>query len=909
MTRFRCIDPGAIAKHFDAEGAEKRWDEVWSDGGIYRYDASRPREETFSVDTPPPTVSGALHIGHVFSYTQTDVVVRYQRMRGQNIFYPMGWDDNGLPTERRVQNYFHVRCDPTLAYESGLKLSEASAKERKGRVKLLSRPNFIELCQQLTEVDEKAFMEVFRRVGLSVDWSLTYQTIDDHCRRIAQRSFLDLHDKNLVYTSDAPTMWDVDFQTAVAQAEVEDKLEAGAYHHIEFGVEDSDRSFVIATTRPELLAACVGVAAHPNDERYKGLFGRRAITPLFRAPVPIFPSEMVEIEKGTGVLMVCTFGDATDVIWWRDEKLPLRQLVTRSGRLAEVEFQLADTSSAASDSKDSNTAAEAPAFESLDPEAANRFYREIAGKNIKQSRKLMAELLRDESGRATPACTGAPLQQAPEAIEHRVKFYEKGDRPLEYVSTRQWFCRLLDRKEELLAKGKEVNWYPEHMHARFRDWTENLNLDWCLSRQRYFGVPFPVWYRLDASCRPDYENPILAPMDALPVDPTTDVPLGYQASQRGEALGFQAEADIFDTWFTSSMSPQIGSHWGTDDARHARLFPCDIRPQAHDIIRTWAFYTIAKALLHQDSIPWKNALVSGWILDPDRKKMSKSKGNTVTPMHLLEQFSSDGVRYWAASARLGTDTAFDDKVFKIGKRLVTKLFNAGKFVLSQEAEVHPIACELDLAFTASLKSLVQKATASLDQFDCAHALMDTESFFWSQFTDTYLELAKPRARDDGGSDAAAQGSAVASLRLGLNVLLRLFAPVLPYICEEVWSWVFADETGHASIHTAPWPGEADFAGIAAPRNSESFAIAVAALGAINKAKADGEVSMGREVEALTLCGRSGELEQLERVVDDVMGAARVKSHLLETREGIEEGGFETVVAVFAPKPPKAPKAS
>jgi valyl-tRNA synthetase len=902
MTRFRCIDPAAIAKHFDAPAAEKRWDEVWSDRGIYHYDPSRPREETFSVDTPPPTVSGSLHVGHVFSYTQTDVVVRYQRMRGRNVFYPMGWDDNGLPTERRVQNYFHVRCDPTLAYEPGLAMKEATAKQRKGRAQLISRPNFIELCQQLTLVDEKAFMDVWRRVGLSVDWRLTYQTIDDHCRRTAQRSFLDLDDKGLVYSSEAPTMWDVDFQTAVAQAEVEDRPEAGAYHHIQFGVEDSDRSFVVATTRPELLAACVGVTAHPDDDRYKDLFGKRAISPLFRAPVPIFKSELADIEKGTGVLMVCTFGDATDVIWWREEQLALRQIVTRSGRLAEVAF-VAAGEQAAEDSP-----GDASRFESLDPDTANRFYGEIAGKNIKQARKAMLELLQDESGKATAACTGAPLQREPETIEHSVKFYEKGDRPLEYVSTRQWFCRLLDRKAELLAKGEEIHWYPAHMHARYRDWTEKLNLDWCLSRQRYFGVPIPVWYPLDAKGDPDYEKPIVATAEVLPVDPTTDVPPGYEESQRGAPNGFRGEADIFDTWFTSSMSPQIGSHWGTDDERHARLFPYDIRPQAHDIIRTWAFYTIAKALLHEDSIPWKNVLVSGWILDPDRKKMSKSKGNTVTPMHLLEQFTSDGVRYWAASARLGTDTAFDDQVFKIGKRLVTKLFNAGKFVLSQEAEVHPIRCELDLAFVARLRALVQKATASFDDFGYAQALMEIESFFWTHFTDTYLELAKPRAREDGGFDAAAQGSAVAALRLGLNVLLRLFAPVLPYITEEVWSWVFAEETGHPSVHVAPWPSASDFEAIPAPADPDSFAVAVAALAAINKAKAEGEVSMGREVESLTLCGSSHDLERLELVAEDVLGAARVKAHRFEASEAggadTEEGTFEARDAIFAPKPPK-----
>ncbi|MFP8874321.1 MAG: valine--tRNA ligase, partial [Myxococcota bacterium] len=590
------IDASSLAKHFDAPEVEARWDAAWQKSGVYRWDPARPREETFVVDTPPPTASGSLHVGSVFSYTQADVMVRFQRMRGMNIFYPMGWDDNGLPTERRVQNYYHVRCDPDQPYQEGLVLEQASAKERKKPARLISRPNFIEACYALVSEDEDAFRALWQRLGLSVDWSQEYQTIDDHCRRVAQLSFRDLFEKDLVYSLEAPTMWDVDFQTAVAQAEAEDRQVPGAYHHIEFGVEGGDGAFVISTTRPELLPACVGVTAHPEDARYKSLFGKRAVTPLFRVPVPIFASELADPEKGTGVLMVCTFGDATDVQWWRDEGLALRQLVGRNGRLVEVEFG-------------------GEGFESLDPEAANRAYAEVAGKNLKQTQKRIVELLGEPNASATG--NGAPLQGEPEAIEHPVKFFEKGERPLEYLPTRQWFARLLDHKDLLLAKGEEVQWVPPFMHARYRDWTENLNLDWCLSRQRYFGVPIPVWYPLDDQGEPDHDQPLVAAREDLPVDPTADVPRGYDAAQRGKPGGFTGDPDIFDTWFTSSMTPQISSHWGIDENRHRRLFPADVRPQAHDIIRTWAFYTIAKALLHDDTIPWKNAMISGWILDPD----------------------------------------------------------------------------------------------------------------------------------------------------------------------------------------------------------------------------------------------------------------------------------------------------
>jgi valyl-tRNA synthetase len=872
------IDPDRIPKHFEAPEAEVRWNDAWQKSGIYRWDPTRPREETFVVDTPPPTVSGSLHIGHVFSYTHTDVLARQQRMRGRNVYYPMGWDDNGVPTERRVQNYFHVRCDPRAHDEPDLEIEAASAKTRKKPPRVVSRAKFIELCHRVTQEDEQAFLELWQRAGLSVDWDEQYATIDDHCRLVAQQSFRDLFQKGHVYSRHAPFMWDVDFQMALSQADVEDRDQPGAYHHIEFGVEGSDRCFTIATTRPELLPACVGVTAHPDDDRYKDLFGGRAVTPLFRAPVPIFPSDKADPEKGTGILMVCTFGDATDVEWWREEGLALRQLIGRNGRLLPVDF---------GDDE----------FPSGDPQRANRCYAELAGKNVKQARAAVVELLGDPANSATGK--GAPLQREPEPIQHAVKFYEKGDRPLEFVPTRQWFVRLLDKKPELLAKGDEIHWHPDFMKVRYRDWTENLNQDWCISRQRYFGVSIPVWYPLDADGEPDYENPIVAEREQLPVDPMSDVPAGYDPSQRDQPNGFAGEADIFDTWFTSSMTPQIGSHWSLDDARHRRLFPADVRPQSHEIIRTWAFYTIAKAMLHEDTVPWHHVVVSGWVLDPDRKKMSKSVGNVVTPMPLLEKFTADGTRYWSASARLGTDTAADEKVFKIGKRLVTKIYNAGKFVLTQEGEVHPISCELDRAFVGLLKQQVARATESFDAFNHAVALSEIETFFWTRFTDTYIELAKSRAR---AGDPAGQGSAVAALRLGLDVLMRLFAPFLPYITEEVWSWSFAEERDQPSIHTAAWPSEAEFAGIDAPGNEGSFDLAVACWTAINKCKADAAVSMGREVDRLTIAAHPETVAQLGPVLSDVLLAARARDHSLAERSDLEPGVFEISEVAFAERP-------
>ncbi len=872
------LDPSQLPKHFDSEAAERRWHEAWQQSGLYRWDPKRPRSETFVVDTPPPTASGSLHVGHVFSYTHTDVIVRFQRMRGMNIFYPLGWDDNGVPTERRVQNLFHVRCDPSLRPDPNLVLEPATAKVRKGPPRVISRPDFIELCARVTAEDEQVFKDLWQRVGLSVDWSTEYATIDARCRKLSQLSFLDLHEKGHVYTSHAPFMWDVDFQMAVSQAEVEDRERPGAFYDLEFGVEGSDRRFVISTTRPELLAACVGVTAHPDDERYRDLFGRKAITPLFRVPVPIFPSPRADPEKGTGILMVCTFGDATDVEWWKEEGLALRQIVGRDGRLVPVRFGGTD-------------------FPSLDPEAAQAAYDELAGRTLAQARAHTASLLARPESSATGG--GPPLQGEPRSIQHAVKFYEKGDRPLEFVPTRQWFVRLLDKKPQLLAKGAEIGWHPAHMRKRFEDWTANLAFDWCISRQRYFGVPIPVWYPLDAQGRADHERPILAHRDQLPVDPMTDAPPGYEEAQRGRPGGFAGESDIFDTWFTSSLTPQIGSGWLLDLERHRKLFPADMRPQGHDIIRTWAFYTIAKAMLHEGTLPWYHVVISGWILDPDRKKMSKSKGNVVTPIHLLDQYSSDAVRYWAASARLGVDTALDEKVFKIGKRLVTKLFNASKFVLTQSADEGPVRDELDRAFLAELRGLVEQTTADYERMEFAKALQETESFFWSRFTDSYLELAKARARS--GEDAAGRASAVTTLRLGLKVMLRLFAPVLPYVSEEIWSWAFADETGQRSIHGASWPAAEELAA-ATPKDPESLELAISALAAVNKAKSDAEVSMGREVESLVLEADASTLERLVPVLTDVLAAARCARHALRPVGDLEPGSFRAVEARFAPRP-------
>jgi valyl-tRNA synthetase len=858
-----------IPQKYDAEASEQKWRDTWARWDLYRYDATRPRSETFSIDTPPPTTSGELHIGHVFGYAQQDVLARYKRMAGFNVAYPMGWDNNGLPTERRTQNVLGIRPNPSLPYDPEWKPRRDKTEKEKRDPEEVSRRSFIECCLQITREDQAAFEAVWRALALSVDWTLTYETIDEHSRRISQLSFLDLVEKGHVYQAVAPSMWDADDQTAVSQAEVEDRPTAGAFHDLRFEVEgeaegqiEGGRDFVVSTTRPELLAACVAVAAHPDDERYRDLFGLNAITPLYRAPVPIVAADHADPEKGTGILMICTFGDAADVDFWRGSSLPLRQLIGRDGRMLPVDFA-------------------EPPFESLDPAAANRAWQALQGRTVKQARREVVEQL-DGSG---------ALVGEPRPIQHDVKFYERGHRPLEFVSSRQWFVRVLEHKQALLEQGRKIHWDPAHMRTRYEHWVEGLNQDWNLSRQRYSGVPVPAWYPIGADGTPDWDAPIFPEKGTLPVDPLADPAPGYVPEQRGQAGGFAGESDVFDTWATSSLSPQILSRWELDPERHARLFPMDLRPQGPEIIRTWAFYTILKAWMHEGEVPWHNVMVNGWILDPDRKKMSKSKGNVITPQTLLDEHSADAIRYWAGRARPGADTATDPKVFKVGRRLSTKIFNASRFVLLQlervgadfaDADVAQIAEPLDLALVARLRRLVRDATRSLDALDYAPVLHATEDAFW-EFCDEYLELVKIRSYAE--QDDAARRSAIATLQLALRVFLRLFAPFLPYVTEEVWSWRFAGEGDARSIHIACWPSLDEMRDVPEPEHAMSFECAVEVLRKIRQAKTRAQKGLRTPVTRLEIAGAEDLRVALEPVLDDVLQAGAVADGACTTRDG------------------------
>jgi valyl-tRNA synthetase len=842
-----------IPEKYDHASVEKRWMDTWDNSQVYRWDGTKARHDNFVVDTPPPTVSGSLHLGHVFSYTQTDVLARFQRMRGKNISYPMGWDDNGLPTERRVQNVYNIRCNPAVAYDPHWKPTKIDPNSKEKVIpQEVSRKNFVEACELLTHEDEKAFEGLWKQLGLSIDWSRTYSTVGSHCTRISQLSFLDLVEKRQVYSIEAPTMWDVDFKSAVAQAEIEDREIPGAFHDIQFGVEGGG-SFTIATTRPELLPACIAVVAHPDDARYKPLFGRFAITPLFHARVPILAAEHADPEKGSGILMVCTFGDANDVEWWKQAKLAAKPIVSPKGTLLDVEFGAAP-------------------FESVNPELAKAHYRALAGLDIRKAKKVIAEMLA-QPGSAVDGMAKA-LQGDPKPISHAVKFYEKGDRPVEFITTRQWFIRTMDHKEALIAQGRKIAWHPDHMRLRYENWVEGLNTDWCISRQRFFGVPFPVWYPINQSGEVQYNKPIFATRERLPVDPSSDLPPGYTDEQRGQPGGFCGDPDVMDTWATSSMTPQIQSQWVLNPEQHSKLFPMDIRPQAHEIIRTWAFSTIVKAWMHEDEIPWRNVVISGWVLDPDRKKMSKSKGNVVTPEGLLAEYSSDAVRYWAGRARLGADTACDPAVFKIGSKLVLKLFNASRFVLMQLADpvpgVEAIRHPLDRAMVTTLTEVVRVATDAFGRFDYALALQSVEEKFW-EFCDHYVELVKGRSYNE--QDAVGRDSAHAALFWCLKTFIRLFAPFMPYVTEEVWSWRFVGAGRDASVHTTCWPEGSEVAGVVG--EPQALAAATEVVSVIRGAKTGAQKGQRWGVSVLTIRAASRDLELLTTVLDDVIRAGSV----------------------------------
>ncbi|ABV85114.1 Valyl-tRNA synthetase [Rickettsia massiliae MTU5] len=772
-------------KNYNFTANEKKWQQIWQEKQIYAYNPNVAKEETYVIDTPPPTVSGQLHIGHVYSYTQTDFIVRFQRMMGKNIFYPMGFDDNGLPTERLVEKQKQIK-----AYN-------------------MERSEFIKICAEVVESEEEKFRSLFNQIAVSVDWSLEYQTISPLSRKISQMSFLDLVQKKEIYRANQPILWDPVDGTALAQADIEDKQKTSFMNYITFKTEQGD-PLTIATTRPELLPACVAVFYHPNDGRYKHLAGKSAITPLFNEKVPLLADPLVQQDKGTGLVMCCTFGDQTDITWWKTHNLPLKTIITKKGT---IDFQH-ETS--------------------------------IDGLKIKEARTKIIDILKKQE-----------LLIKQEDITHTVKCAERSGAPLEILTVPQWFVKTISHKEELLKRANELNWHPKNMKIRLENWINAISWDWCISRQRYFGVPFPVWY----SKRVGEEGKILyADVTQLPIDPLKDLPMGYSKEE------VEPDYEVMDTWATSSVSPQLSTHGISDDFainkdRHDKLFPMHLRPQAHEIIRTWAFYTILKAHLHQNTLPWKNIMVSGWCLAEDRSKMSKSKGNVLVPEKLLEQYGSDVIRYWSANSKLGADTAYSEDIMKNGKRLVNKLWNAAKFVSihfdklkgeDKKASLldikEKITNEFDKWMVNKLVELVKLATNELQNYEYANAMHLTEKFFWVVFCDNYLEISKTRSYDEENKNPQGQYSSILTLYHVMQTLLKLFAPFMPHITEELYQILYSKNSIHVK---GSWVNYSDLNYAIDAKGAEGL---LEILDIVRKFKAEKNLSIKAPIKLLEVSG-------------------------------------------------------
>ncbi len=807
-----------LPKEYNWKESEKKWQNYWKDKKIFAFNPNS-KAEIFSIDTPPPTVSGKMHIGHAFSYTQQDIIARYQRMQGKNVFYPWGFDDNGLATELFVEK------------KTG-KIAEQVGREQ-----------FVKLCLENTVDAEKEMLANWQSIGMSCDWNIFYRTVSEETQKISQKSFLDLYKLGRAYKKADPTIWCVKCRTAIAQAELEDLDQESAFHHLMFDVPEISKKIIIATTRPEFLPACVAIFVNPKDSRYKEFIGKKARLPLMHRDVPIIASENANPEKGTGAVYVCTFGDYEDAIWVKSANLPIIQILNSDGRLNEK---------------------------------AGKY----AGLKLKEAREKILNDLK----------TAAALVKV-EKIKNIVNVHERCRTPAEYIVTEQWFIKYLDLREKFLEAGRELKWHPEHMFHRLEHWIQGLKWDWCVSRQRFFGVPIPVWHckKCDLEILPDEKD--------LPVNPLVDKP---KKKCKCGSKEFIPEKDVFDTWFTSSLTPQIAAGLA-DKKLYSKLFPMSLRPQAHDIINFWLFYTLAKSIIIEKTLPWAETMISGYALDPKGEKMSKSKGNIVEPSEVLQKFSADAMRFWAAGSVLGEDLPYQEKDLLTGQKFVNKIWNSSKFVImnldgyslfaisssrekptanSQQPELRVV----DRWILSKLNNLIRDSTESMENYNFSKVKRDVETFFWHEVCDNYLEIVKDRLYNPGKYGKAGKLAAQFVLYNVLLNSLKLIAPIMPHITEEVFQLYFAKQEKSKSIHILKWPQvREEWIDKGAEEAGEVLKKLVAAVRQFKQSK---NISLGAEIKAIYLYTEDEKLQKiLNSIALDLQGTARAQKLAFEKAMG------------------------
>jgi len=716
-----------LPKRYNAEESEKKWIDFWEKEKIYAFDPES-KAEIYSIDTPPPTVSGKMHLGHSFSYSQQDFVARFQRMLGKNVFYPFGTDDNGLATERMIEKMKNV----------------------KGQ--FMKRKEFVDLCLKTLKEIRPDFIYDWKRIGISADYNIFYTTINKHSQKISQKSFIELYKAGREYREEGPTIWCPECRTAIAQVEMNDEEKMTELVYIEVKT-DNGKSLTFATTRPELYPSCVGMSVNPDDKRYKGLIGQNVIMPLTNSQITITSDSMVDHNFGTGIVYFCSSGDAQFLDW--ETRHPIKNKIYILN------------------------------FDGTLNEKSGNYH----GLTIKEARKKVVEDLKK---------LGAVKKI--ESLKHTVNVHERCGTDIEYMVSKQWFIKYLDLKRELLAQGKKIKWYPSHMRNRYDNWVKGLKWDWCISRQRFFGVPFPVWY-----CKKCSEI-IIADEKQLPVDPLVDKPLKKCICGSND---FIPEKDVLDTWTTSSLSPDIAAELFKDKKIFKKLLPMNLRPQAHDIITFWLFNTVVKSYFHHKNIPWKNVMISGWALDPHGKKMSKSKGNIVDPNEMLKKYSADALRFWAAGSNLGEDLPFQEKDLVTGQKFITKIWNASKFAFMHLKDYKlkkPKTMEImDLWILTKASKLAKESTKNFMDYEYSHTKLETDKLFWHTFCDNYLEIVKDRVYNVEKRGKEARLSAQYGLYHSLFTIIKLMAPITPFITEELYHAFYKKHEKIKSIHLAKWP--------------------------------------------------------------------------------------------------------